>query len=254
MPHHGVAVGGGVGDEGLAVGGEALVDAGEALEVGERRGVGVELGRYRRIEALVGAEDRGEGVELHPAHEQLRRARDHRDAAAVDVELRRHVAAGVAVVEAEAGDAAGEEADHRGLDAVVLVPGLHLVAEPEERGDAGAAGEAGAVEEGDVLAAAGLLDRLAADPRPFLGVAVVPDQGIAAVVEAGVEHQPLAEVVHPAGGAGLADQLVLDHALDPGARGGVREVDHRRVEVGVAKQERRAVLLLHQVALARPCR
>ena len=200
----------------------------------QRRRIGVELRRDRRVEPLVGAEDRGERVELHPAHQELRRARDHRDLPPVHAHLDRHVAAGVAVEQAEPRHPARKQPDHRGLDPVVLVPALHLVAEPEQRGDARAPGEARAVEEDDVLAPPGLLDRLPAHPRPLLGIAVVPDHRIAAVVEPRVEHQRLAEVVHPPRGPRLADQRVPDHPLDPGPRRRVAEIDHRRVEAGVA--------------------
>ncbi len=76
----------------------------------------------------------------------------------------------------------------------------------------------------------------------------MPDRRIGAAEELRVEHQRLAEVVHPPRDPCLPDQPVLDDPLDPDPRRGIAEIDQRRVERGVADEIRRPVLPLDQVA------
>jgi hypothetical protein len=196
--------------------------------VGERVGIGIKLRRDCRVKALVGPQDGGEGAELDPAHEQFRRAGDHGNRLAAEVEGEGVVAARIAVDEAEAGDAAGQHADDRRLDAVILAPVLDLVAKPEQGRRTGALGEAGTVEEDDVVAAAGFLDGLARDARPLDRIEIVPGARVGVGVELAGERQRFAEVVHPAGRTCLVDHLGLDDRLDPGASIGVAKVDKRR--------------------------
>jgi hypothetical protein len=206
----------------------------------------------------VGAEDNSEGVDLHPAQEELL-------ATAVTQEGQVHgaVAAGVAVVEREAREAAAEQPDHAALDAVVRLPAHHLVALPEQHRPPGALTEPRTHEEHqpvliivlllrcrrrttDELVGFPLVGELAVDARPQLRVPVVRGDGVLAGVQPRVKREPLAEVGHPAGDAVVRHPL--QDLLEPGVRLRVGEVQHGDVERGVGHHVRLAGLVPDQDA------
>lgn len=83
--------------------------------------------RERGLACLMGAEDGGEGVQLHPSSEE-------RLAPLVPYErdVDGAVASDVAVVEREVGQAATEQARDAALDAIVVLPADHLVPFPHQ--------------------------------------------------------------------------------------------------------------------------
>src|SRR5215208_2907475 len=132
----------------------------------------------------------------------------------------------------------------------MCVPVDQLIPDPEQGAGAGPLCVAGAVEEDDIVAPAGLADGLAVHPGTLLGVAVVVAPGVHAGEQHGVVGEPLAEVSHPPGGP-FTDELPFDYFLDPGPRLRVRQIHEGRGEAGDRDLVGLASMILYQVAV--PC-
>src|SRR5215211_980276 len=220
------------------------VDLREAGEVQEGIFVRVDLVVYLGYVAFVGAEHGRKGAEFYPAQEEFFGAMVLEHGIVYG-----GVAADVRMFEAVAREPAGEQARHGALDAVVFVPVDELVPGPEQRAVAGALRVAGAVEEDDVLAPAGLVYSLTVHPSPLLGVAVVVGLRVGSGEQYRVIGESLAEVGHPAGGSTI-DELPFDYLLDPDPRLRVRQIHEGRGEAGDRDPVRLSIPILYQIAVS----